>query len=106
MKITLSKIEAKAVEGARLYAARIQKDVAAIEQQQAQLEAKRQALLKQANDHVDETMSLVEERAGVTIPIEGVRFEKKKDGTATLEWADAPAPAQQPIAPVAPPAGT
>lgn len=90
MKITLNRIEAKAVEGARLFAARLHKDVAAIEQQQQQLEAQRQRLLAQANGHLDETLALVAERAGAEIPVDGVRFEKLKDGRATLEWPDAP----------------
>jgi hypothetical protein len=95
VKIHLTKIEAKAVESARLYEARIAKDVAAIEAQIRDLSAKRQALLKESQGNTDETVAAIGERAGVSIPVDGFSVEKKADGTAVLSWPDAPAPAPE-----------
>jgi hypothetical protein len=89
VKIHLTKIEAKAVESARLYEARVAKDIAAIEAQIRDLASKRQALLKESQGNTDETLAAIGERAGVVIPVDGFTVEKKADGTAVLSWPDA-----------------
>lgn len=93
MKLTLSKTETKAVEGARLLAAARQKDVAAIEQQIAAAVKQRDAILREVNEHAAEVLGAIAEDQGVDeIPLDKIKFEKKKDGTSTISWPDAPAP--------------
>ena len=92
MKLTLSKIETKAIEGARLFASAKQKDLNAIEHELQALLKRRAETMREVNEHTAEVFDAIAEDAGIEPPpLDKIKFEKKKDGTSVIEWPDAPA---------------
>jgi hypothetical protein len=89
VKIKLTKIEAKAIESARLVEAQAARDVQALDAQIKVLEGNRNKIVAAAESNSDETLACIAERVGLkSIPLDGLKLEKHKDGTATIECAD------------------
>lgn len=90
MKLNLTKTETNAVVGVRLLGSARGREAGEIQKEINALEQRRDALLAEVNTHAAEVFSGIAEDNGLDgIPMKHT-FAKAKDGTSTLEWADAP----------------
>lgn len=87
MKLTLTKLETRAIEGARLLSARLQRDIDANTSQIRALVDANRELKAQADGQARGIFDAIADDAGTMIPdVNAVTWERKRDGTSTIEW--------------------
>lgn len=90
MKITLNKTETAAIVTLRLLSAARGKEVKALAQKRAELDAQIAAIHAEVDGQATELYASIAEDHGLDgIPLVHA-FAKQRDGTSTLEWRDAP----------------
>lgn len=98
MKITLNRMEAAAFAGVRLHNARVNRDLQALRERIAALQAQHDQIAKEHDAHATEVLTAIGERAGTEIPLATpLQFEKTRDG-GVLSWTP-PAAKQNTTAP-------